>query len=117
VLLSSKPDSHLESAANLNTDVTRPNRGRSGLNRNREFEEEAKILGISRLVRYPERARFAGRYSTGPNGGWWRGQRFSEFPLKRRYEPRDRADLLLRRQPDSPNSLITEQIFSCKTST
>jgi hypothetical protein len=27
------------------------------------------------------------------------------------------ADLLLRRQPDSPNSLITEQIFSCKTST
>jgi hypothetical protein len=27
------------------------------------------------------------------------------------------TDLLLRRQPDSPNSLITEQIFSCKTST
>jgi hypothetical protein len=91
VLLSSKPDSHLESAANLNTDVTRRNHGRSGLNRNREFEEEAKILGISRLVRYPERARFAGRYSTG-------GQRFSEFPLKRRSEPHDRTDLLLRRQ-------------------
>jgi hypothetical protein len=49
-LLGCKTRSPLGVRCQSHADVTRPNLARSGPNGNHKFEEEAKILGISRLV-------------------------------------------------------------------